>query len=124
MTRIREQSAAFYHIVSRVVDRRMIFDTNEKERLRTLLRRVETFAGVQVLTHTFLDNHFHILLHVPQRQAVSDEDLVVRMAQLYDPTVVRNIEAELKSRREQCLNEAAEQPRPSTPTGCMISLSS
>lgn len=108
MHRIKEESAAFYHIVSRIVDRRMILDANEKERIRVIMRRVEAFCAVQVLTYAIMDNHFHILLHVPQRRQVSDAELLSRMAQLYDSTIVSNLELELRSRREQGLNEAAE----------------
>ncbi len=108
MHRIKEVSSAFYHIVSRIVDRRMILNTNEKERLRQLMRRVERFSGVQVLTWTCLDNHFHILLHVPERSEVPDEELLSRLRQLYEAPVVQNVERELKNRREQGLHKAAE----------------
>jgi REP element-mobilizing transposase RayT len=108
MHRIKEESAAFYHIVSRIVDRRMALDTNEKERLRRTMRQVEAFSGVQVLTYAILDNHFHILLHVPRRREVTDEEFVQRLGHIYDSTIVENLERELKSRREHGQNEAAE----------------
>ena len=56
--RIKEAGEGYYHMVSRVVDRRMYFDTNEKERFRKLLRRVEAFCGVDILTYAALDNHY------------------------------------------------------------------
>jgi len=98
----------YYHIVSRIVDRRRVFDTKEKERLRTLLRRVEAFSAVQVLTYTILDNHFHILLLVPPRQPVSDEAFLERVACLYDETRVDMLTRELKARREEGQPESAE----------------
>jgi REP element-mobilizing transposase RayT len=108
MQRIKEVSDGFYHIVSRIVDRRMILDTSEKERIRRLLHQVETFCGVNVLTHAILDNHFHVLLHVPQRVAVSDDEFLNRLAALYDSAQVRTFATELKSRRAQGLHDAAE----------------
>ena len=63
--RIKEPVGGYYHVLSRVVDRRMALDDNEKERFRKLMRRTETFSGVRILTHSILDNHWHILIHVP-----------------------------------------------------------
>ena len=52
--RIKEDQAAYYHIMSRVVDRRRVFDDREKERFRLLMRDVEAFCGVQVTTYSAL----------------------------------------------------------------------
>lgn len=95
-------------MVSRVVDRRMIFDINEKERFRKVLRRVEAFCGVTILTYAILDNHFHLLIHVPARRDLPDEEFLARLAYLYDSTLVSNLADELKERRADGQNEAAE----------------
>ena len=108
MRRIKEESAAYYHIVSRIVDRRMVLDSNEKERLRKIMRQVEAFSGAQVLTYTILDNHFHILLYMPQRCEVSDQDFIQRLGHLYESTAVVNIKQELTERRRTGQDEAAE----------------
>ncbi len=70
--RIKESGEGFYHTMSRVVDRRMVLDDKEKERFRKLLRNAAAFSGVDVLTHSIMDNHFHLILHVPERQPVGD----------------------------------------------------
>jgi putative transposase len=57
----------FYHCVSRVVDRRYIFEDVEKEHFLKLLRECEEFSEVQVLTYCLMSNHFHVLVAVPQR---------------------------------------------------------
>ena len=56
--RIKEENGGFYHVLSRVVDRRMVLDDDEKERFRKLMRRTAAFSGVDVLTYAALDNHF------------------------------------------------------------------
>jgi hypothetical protein len=53
--RIKEAGAGFYHIISRVVDRRRVMDSDEKERFRTILRAMEAFSGCEILTHAILD---------------------------------------------------------------------
>ncbi len=106
--RIKEVNGGYYHVISRVVDRRMVLDHGEKERFRRLMRKVETFSGVRILTYAALDNHFHILLHVPPPEPVDDEEFARRLAALYDKTIVRNLQTHLAMLREAGHHEAAE----------------
>ena len=79
--RIVEAGAAYYHIMSRVVDRRMVFDDGEKERFRKTLRSVAEFAGVRIMTWTCLSNHWHALIYLPEREEVSDGELGRRLSE-------------------------------------------
>lgn len=47
------------------------------------LRRVSQFCGVEVLTYTVLDNHFHLLAFVPQPRKLADGELIERYRALY-----------------------------------------
>ena len=59
--RIVEKGAGYYHLISRVVGREYVFDTDEeRERFRLTLRAVEAFSGTQVLTWVVMSNHFHV----------------------------------------------------------------
>jgi REP element-mobilizing transposase RayT len=107
--RIKEDGAGYYHVISRVVDRRMVFDRDEKERFRTTMRAVEAFSGCEVLTYACLDNHFHILLLVPERRPVTDEELVSHLRYLYERQEVKTIAAYLKELRRDGDHSAAEQ---------------
>ncbi len=52
----------------------------EAEMFVNLMRRLETFCGVQVLTYCLMSNHFHLLVRVPgSKPALSDEELVERV---------------------------------------------
>lgn len=64
-----DRPVGFYHCLSRVVDRRFIFDPIEKEIFVRLLRECERFCRLRVLTFCLMSNHFHILVEVPQRPA-------------------------------------------------------
>ena len=81
-SRIKESEAANYHIISRIVDRQMLMGPAEKEKFRKLMRAVEVFSGCQLITYATLTNHFHALLHVPERQPVSDTELISRLGYL------------------------------------------
>jgi REP element-mobilizing transposase RayT len=64
--RVKAEGQSFYHCVSRVVDRRFIFQSArhgsaEAERFVLLMRRLEAFNGVRVLTYALMSNHFHLL---------------------------------------------------------------
>ena len=98
--RIKEPGAAYYHIISRVVDRRMVFNDEEKERFCRTVRAAEAFSGVHILTHAVLSNHFHILLYVPKRQEVSDAVLGVRLRSLYGQCRGASLAAELAQLRQ------------------------
>ncbi|MGE3311976.1 MAG: transposase, partial [Limisphaerales bacterium] len=65
-----DRSTAYYHCISRVVDRRFIFNDAEKDRFVALLRECEQFCRVRVLTYCILSNHFHLLVEVPKRPDV------------------------------------------------------
>jgi len=108
MPRIKESHDACYHIVSRIVDRRMLLDSKEKERLRQVIHAVAGFAGTPVLTFALLDNHFHILLHVPQRRDVSDEEWLERLGFLYTPSEVARLAEALQQCRTAGQTEQAE----------------
>src|SRR5262245_58090772 len=78
----RDRPIGFYHCLSRVVDRRFIFDTTEKEHFVALMRECETFCEVRVLTYCLMSNHFHILVEVPRRpeRLPSAEEILSKMA--------------------------------------------
>jgi len=41
----------FYHCVSRVVDRRFVFDSAAKRHFLKWMRKLETFCGVEIVTY-------------------------------------------------------------------------
>ncbi len=108
VARILGEGESFYHIVSRIVDRRLILDDSEKERFRKLMRAVETFSGCQILTWTCLDNHWHIALRVPEPEPVSDRELIQRLACLYEKGVVTQIADELADLRSKGMTSEAD----------------
>ncbi|NCD33459.1 MAG: hypothetical protein EOL87_08605 [Spartobacteria bacterium] len=92
--RIKRDHLAYYHCMSRIVGREMLLGTQEKEHMRRLIRRVEGFTGVQVLTYAVMTNHIHLLLEEPERdavQSISNEELMRRLAYLYTEDEVDEI---------------------------------
>ncbi|NCD33840.1 MAG: hypothetical protein EOL87_10565 [Spartobacteria bacterium] len=82
--RIKRDGLAYYHCMTRVVGRQMLLGPVEKEYMRTLIRKVEGFTGVRVLTYALMTNHIHLLLEEPDRGTVVPDDvLAARMRVLY-----------------------------------------
>jgi len=72
-----------YHVVSRIVNRDYLFGVEEKEYFRKIMRKLEAFSGVKVLTYCIMSNHFHLLLEVPDQEDISDKELIRRIGLLY-----------------------------------------
>jgi hypothetical protein len=64
--RVKAEGRSFYHGLSRTLEGRFIFQTSgggclEAEKFIALMRRLEAFSGVRVLTYVLMANHFHVL---------------------------------------------------------------
>jgi putative transposase len=93
---------AIYHCISRVVDRRFVFEDLEREQFRMFMRMQENFSGCRVLSYCVMSNHFHILLEVPPLpvEGTSDEDLLKRLGAIYTEAFVATVAKELKEARK------------------------
>ena len=57
---------AYYHCISRVVDRDFKFGPADKDRFVALMEEYAQFCGVRIVTYCIMCNHFHILVEVPK----------------------------------------------------------
>jgi REP element-mobilizing transposase RayT len=92
-----------YHCLSRVVDKRMAFGSDEKEKFRALMRMTEKFSGCRILTYCVMSNHFHLLLEVPPMPVagLTDEELLRRLQAIYSEAFVAEVARELAEARQQ-----------------------
>ena len=77
------EAAAVYHCMTRTVNGEMLFEDREKEMLRKMLWQVADFSGVEILTYCIMSNHFHVLVRVPEKEKLSDAELMRRYKVLY-----------------------------------------
>lgn len=80
---MKADGPAIYHCMSRTVNGAALFGQREKEALRKLIRRVADFSGVELLTYCLMNNHFHVLVRIPEASPVPDEELLRRFGVLY-----------------------------------------
>ncbi len=91
------QEGQYFHVLSRVVERRFVFQVEEREFFRGLLRQVEAFSGVEVITWTMLSNHFHIVVHIPEKVEDLPEDVFwERLQALYSRDEIQEIRETMK----------------------------
>lgn len=91
----------FYHVISRVVERRFAFGPEEKEKFRALMRLQEKFTGCRVVSYCLMCNHFHLLLEVPPMAecGLSDGELLKRLSVIYSEAFVAGVAKELADAR-------------------------
>jgi putative transposase len=102
--RLLGNGRSFYHCISRVVDKRKIFEGRDKEVFRKIMRNLERFMGVRVVTYCLMGNHFHLLVEVPDKgtlKPLSEDELRELLPLLHDSVAVETIEEELDRAREQ-----------------------
>jgi REP element-mobilizing transposase RayT len=106
---------AYYHCVSRVVDRRFVLGDEEKDKLVEYMRTYERFGGLRVISYCIMSNHFHILVEVPQRPGPStlpdDAGLVAKVRTDLGDKLANDLEWQLELHRKQGNTSAAEELR-------------
>jgi putative transposase len=103
---------AYYHCVSRVVDRRFVLGEAEKDKLVEYMRTYERFGGLRVISYCIMSNHFHILVEVPQRPDAAampdDAGLVAKVRADLGDKLANDLEWQLELHRKQGNTSAAE----------------
>ena len=106
MRRLREDvlgeagRANCYHVVSRVVNREIVFGDVEKEKFRDVLDKQLEFSGLRCLAWCVMGNHFHLLLQVPDKEKAlegwKEGDFIDRLSVLGDEVYTRQLLGNVK----------------------------
>jgi len=96
------EKPVFYHCISRVVDRKLVFGPDEKEKFRAFMRMQENFTGCRVVAYCLMCNHIHLLVEVPPlpEGGFSDEGLLDRLQAIYNEAEVAEVAKELAEARQ------------------------
>jgi REP element-mobilizing transposase RayT len=111
-----EDRTCSYHVMSRVAGGELLFGEVEKEAFRRIMRRLERFSGVEILTYAVMGNHFHLLVRVPERekflrrfqkgnQAEREARLLQHLSLLYSRPYLAQLKAELEVMTEKDMEE-------------------
>ena len=113
---VREE-ANTYHVMSRTAGGELLFGEVEKEAFVRMMRRLERFAGVEILTHAIMGNHFHLLVRVPNRERFlarfdgkgGESRLLSHLSLLYSKGYLAALRYELADLRKQGMGAQAEE---------------
>ena len=94
------EQATIYHCVTRTVNGEFLLDDVAKEVPRKQLHQLAILCGVKLLTYAIMSNHFHVLVRVPAKEAISDAELLRRYKILY-PKPTKYATAQLEALRKQ-----------------------
>jgi putative transposase len=105
-----------FHVMSRTVGGEHLFGEMEKEAFVRVMRRLERFAGVEVMTYAVMANHFHLLVRVPDRAKFlrrfegegGEAKLLRHLSLLYSKGYVNALRHELSDLRSKGMKKAAE----------------
>ena len=79
--RIKKDSDAHYHLMSRTNDRRFLFESGEvKSELVSALRRAAEFCGVEIKAYAAMDNHFNVVVKIGAGVVFGDAAFVLATA--------------------------------------------
>ena len=97
-----DHPAAYYHCVSRVVNREFVLGEEEKEMFVKLMRRWEKFCQLRVITFCVMSNHFHLLVEVTPRpaQAPGDEELLKHLGGIYGALTIKMLREQMDLLRQ------------------------
>jgi len=109
--RLRGDGVAYYHVMSRVIERKFYLGEREKEYFRSLMWRVAGFSGVKILTYALMDNHFHMLIEVSERVEIDDDELLRRLSLIYREDEVDEVRALLENCKKEHSDSWAEAVR-------------
>jgi REP element-mobilizing transposase RayT len=87
--------------MSRTTAREFLFGDVEKECFRSMMHRLASFSGINVLTYCLMDNHFHILLEVPEQGVIEDDEIFRRMRFICDRHTVKTYKTLLLRARKK-----------------------
>lgn len=92
------EQGQYFHVLARTNGRVRCLDDEAKAVFVDWMRRVEKFCNVTVVTWALLDNHFHMVLHVPDKESapeLSEEGFWQRLGALYSKEQLNEIRAKM-----------------------------
>jgi REP element-mobilizing transposase RayT len=100
------------HLISRALDRNMIFDAAAKEKFREILARQCAFSQIELVTFCLMGNHFHLLVRLDTAepnplQDAPDQALLDHLELIYRADEVQKVAWQLESFRSGGFAEAA-----------------
>ena len=73
-----KDAETIHHLTSRIAHRVYFLKECERNDFLEVMRRTADFTGIKLLGWCVMSNHFHLLIHLPQRVEVGEEEVLRR----------------------------------------------
>jgi len=97
------EAGGFYHCMSRVAGGEFIFEVRSGRcpvagKFVELMKKLEAFHEMRVVTYAVMSNHFHVLVREPERRRteIGDEELVEKVRLLNGEMAARELSQRLR----------------------------
>ena len=80
-----------HHITSRIAHRVYFLKDEERDDLLGIVRRATAFSGLKLLGWCIMTNHFHLLMHLPPREDIDENEVIRRYGMLKGEIAEKNI---------------------------------
>lgn len=80
--RIKPNAPSFYHVISRIANQAYLMDDKFKAKMLDVMYAAAEFSGVTIGTYMLMDNHFHLIVHVPSPDESIPDSLVLKRIQV------------------------------------------
>jgi len=97
------EAGGFYHCMSRVTGGEFIFEVRSGRcpvaaKFVELMKKLEAFHEMRVVTYAVMSNHFHVLVREPERRRteIGDEELVEKVRLLNGELAARELSQRLR----------------------------
>lgn len=68
----------YHHLMSRIAHQVFILTEDVRNDLVEMIRRSAEFHGIRLIAWCVMTNHFHLLVYLPEAEALSEEEIVRR----------------------------------------------
>ena len=87
MSRVRNREYnTVHHLTSRIAHRVFFLKEEERNDFVSLMMRVSTFSGIELIGWCIMNNHFHIYAYLPKPPQMTDEEVLARFRALKGDT--------------------------------------
>lgn len=81
-----------HHLVSRIAHRVYFLKDDERKDFLEIVRRTADFTGIRLIGWCVMSNHFHLLVHLPSPEELSESEIVRRYGVLKGQSAASDIE--------------------------------
>lgn len=106
-------SVSCVHLISRVIERRRIFDDVAKNKFRDLLAKQCAFSQIELVTFCLMGSHIHLLVRLDRAELnplenAPDSAFLHHLELIYRPEMVLRVAWQLEGFRKNGMQEQAE----------------